>query len=154
MRGSDFISKLPERPDGRRERAILTAVQEGSIAPITWVEVRSELDGCCATLFVSADALRVGDGQDSIRVNVTARTAQQILDHLGCVMPTTRICNLIWDQAAGSIVVEEAGGRVSDLDGKPLDFSHGRTLATNRGVLVTNGPLHEAFLAGLKAIGA
>lgn len=60
----------------------------------------------------------------------------------------------VWDQAAGSIVVEEAGGRVSDLNGKPLDFSHGRTLATNRGVLVTNGPLHEAFLAGLKAIGA
>ena len=61
---------------------------------------------------------------------------------------------MIWDQAAGSIVVEEAGGRVSDLDGKPLDFSHGRTLAANRGVLVTNGPLHEAFLAGLKEIGA
>lgn len=60
----------------------------------------------------------------------------------------------VWDQAAGSIVVEEAGGRVSDLDGKPLDFSHGRTLASNRGVLVTNGPLHDAFLAGLKEIGA
>ncbi|MCA9237135.1 MAG: 3'(2'),5'-bisphosphate nucleotidase [Planctomycetales bacterium] len=60
----------------------------------------------------------------------------------------------IWDQAAGSIVVEEAGGRVSDLDGKPLDFSHGRTLAANRGVLATNGPLHDAFLAGLKAIDA
>ncbi|MBX3424906.1 MAG: 3'(2'),5'-bisphosphate nucleotidase [Pirellulales bacterium] len=60
----------------------------------------------------------------------------------------------IWDQAAGSIVVEEAGGRVTDLDGKPLDFAHGRTLATNRGVLATNGKLHDAFLAGLRAIGA
>lgn len=60
----------------------------------------------------------------------------------------------IWDQAAGSICVEEAGGRVSDLDGKPLDFSHGRTLATNRGVLATNGKLHDALLAGLKEIGA
>ncbi|MCA9257888.1 MAG: 3'(2'),5'-bisphosphate nucleotidase, partial [Planctomycetales bacterium] len=60
----------------------------------------------------------------------------------------------IWDQAAGSIVVEEAGGRVSDLDGKPLNFSLGRTLASNRGVLATNGPLHEAFLAGLRQIGA
>ena len=60
----------------------------------------------------------------------------------------------IWDQAAGSIIVEEAGGRVSDLDGKPLDFSLGRTLASNRGVLATNGALHDAFLAGLKAIGA
>ena len=60
----------------------------------------------------------------------------------------------IWDQAAGSIVVEEAGGRVSDLDGKPLDFSQGRTLAENRGVLATNGHLHEAILAGLKQIDA
>ncbi len=60
----------------------------------------------------------------------------------------------IWDQAAGSIIVEEAGGRVSDLDGRPLDFSHGRTLATNRGVLATNGHLHDAFLAGLQQIDA
>ena len=60
----------------------------------------------------------------------------------------------IWDQAAGSIVVEEAGGRVSDLDGKPLDFSHGRTLATNRGVLATNGRLHEKVLEGLRSIEA
>lgn len=61
---------------------------------------------------------------------------------------------MIWDQAAGSIIVEEAGGRVSDLDGKPLDFSHGRTLATNRGVLATNGHLHDAILAGLQQINA
>jgi 3'(2'), 5'-bisphosphate nucleotidase len=60
----------------------------------------------------------------------------------------------IWDQAAGMICVEEAGGRVTDLDGKPLDFSHGRTLATNRGVLGTNGHVHDALLAGLKQIGA
>ena len=60
----------------------------------------------------------------------------------------------IWDQAAGSICVEEAGGKVTDLDGQPLDFSHGRTLATNRGVLGTNGQLHDALLAGLRQIGA
>jgi 3'(2'), 5'-bisphosphate nucleotidase len=60
----------------------------------------------------------------------------------------------IWDQAAGSIVVIEAGGRVSDLDGRPLDFSHGRTLAQNRGILATNGHLHEALLAALRSISA
>jgi 3'(2'), 5'-bisphosphate nucleotidase len=57
----------------------------------------------------------------------------------------------IWDQAAGSILVEEAGGRVTDLDGKSLDFSWGRTLAANRGVLATNGVAHEIVLAGLGA---
>jgi 3'(2'), 5'-bisphosphate nucleotidase len=60
----------------------------------------------------------------------------------------------IWDQAAGSIVIEEAGGRITDLDGKPLNFSHGRTLAKNRGVLATNGHLHEAVLNALREIGA
>jgi 3'(2'), 5'-bisphosphate nucleotidase len=60
----------------------------------------------------------------------------------------------IWDQAAGSIVVEEAGGRVSDLDGKPLDFTRGRTLAANRGVVASNGVLHDLALAALRRIGA
>jgi HAL2 family 3'(2'),5'-bisphosphate nucleotidase len=60
----------------------------------------------------------------------------------------------IWDQAAGSIVITEAGGRITDLDGRPLDFSQGRTLAKNRGILATNGHLHDACLAGLRAIGA
>lgn len=59
----------------------------------------------------------------------------------------------IWDQAAGSRIVEEAGGRVTDLDGRPLDFSAGRTLAGNRGVLATNGRVHEAALAALRRIG-
>jgi 3'(2'), 5'-bisphosphate nucleotidase len=60
----------------------------------------------------------------------------------------------IWDQAAGSIVIEEAGGRVTDLDGRPLDFSHGHTLAKNRGIVATNGHLHETVLSGLRTISA
>ncbi len=60
----------------------------------------------------------------------------------------------IWDQAAGSIVIEEAGGRVTDLDGKALDFTRGRTLAGNRGICATNGHLHEVTLDALKAIQA
>lgn len=60
----------------------------------------------------------------------------------------------IWDQAAGSIVVEEAGGKVTDLDGNPLDFAHGKKLLANRGVLATNGLVHDAALAALQQIGA
>lgn len=60
----------------------------------------------------------------------------------------------IWDQAAGSIVIEEAGGRITDLDGKPLDFSHGRTLAKNRGIVATNARLHEAVLKAIQEIAA
>lgn len=60
----------------------------------------------------------------------------------------------IWDQAAGSIILEEAGGRLTDLSGKPLDFSQGRMLRNNRGVLATNGLLHEKVLQGLTFIKA
>ena len=60
----------------------------------------------------------------------------------------------IWDQAAGSLVVEEAGGQISDLHGKALDFSAGRTLARNRGILASNGRLHSPALLALSAIRA
>jgi len=41
-----------------------------------------------------------------------------------------------WDVAAGALIVEEAGGRVTDFAGRPLDLTRGQILATN-------GPLHE-----------
>lgn len=58
----------------------------------------------------------------------------------------------IWDQAAGSIVLEEAGGTITDLRGCPLDFSQGRTLASNEGIFASNGILHEAGLAAIAKV--
>lgn len=58
----------------------------------------------------------------------------------------------IWDHAAGLIVVEEAGGRVTDVRGADLDFSHGKTLAGNSGVIATNGPIHAAVLAAVTKV--
>jgi 3'(2'), 5'-bisphosphate nucleotidase len=60
----------------------------------------------------------------------------------------------IWDQAAGSLIVEEAGGQVSDLHGKALDFTTGRMLLNNRGILASNGRLHSEALQALRVIGA
>ena len=60
----------------------------------------------------------------------------------------------IWDHAAGSLVLHEAGGRISDLDGRPLDFTAGRSLWHNRGILASNGMLHAPALIALKQIGA
>jgi 3'(2'), 5'-bisphosphate nucleotidase len=60
----------------------------------------------------------------------------------------------IWDQAAGALIVEEAGGRVTDLDGRTLDFSQGRTLQGNRGICATNGLMHDSTLDALKEVNA
>ena len=56
----------------------------------------------------------------------------------------------IWDHAAGTIIVSEAGGRVTDLDGQPLDFSLGAKLAQNRGIVASNGSIHEQVLKAVK----
>lgn len=55
----------------------------------------------------------------------------------------------VWDHAAGELIVEEAGGRVTDISGEKLDFGRGRFLNKNRGVVATNSFLHEAVLKAL-----
>lgn len=56
----------------------------------------------------------------------------------------------IWDHAGGALLVQEAGGRVTDMNGLPLDWTRGRELSANRGVVVTNGRLHEAVLSAIR----
>jgi 3'(2'), 5'-bisphosphate nucleotidase len=60
----------------------------------------------------------------------------------------------IWDHAAGSLVVEEAGGCATDLRGERLDFGAGREMTRNLGVLASNGRLHAAALEAIRAVGA
>ena len=47
----------------------------------------------------------------------------------------------IWDHAAGALIVEEAGGTVTDITGRPLEFHHGRELSANRGVMRHQWPI-------------
>jgi 3'(2'), 5'-bisphosphate nucleotidase len=58
----------------------------------------------------------------------------------------------IWDHAGGWMVVTEAGGTVTDCYGKPLDFSLGRRLESNKGVIVTNGPLHTEVVKTVRDV--
>ena len=60
----------------------------------------------------------------------------------------------IWDHAAGKLIVEEAGGRVTDINGKELDFRRGRTLSANSGVVATSGKIHDEVIAAIRAVGA
>jgi 3'(2'), 5'-bisphosphate nucleotidase len=52
----------------------------------------------------------------------------------------------LWDHAAGALLVEEAGGVVSDARGRPLDFNRGARLEQNSGVVATSGPGHTAVV--------
>ncbi len=56
----------------------------------------------------------------------------------------------IWDHAAGSLLVREAGGRVTDIEGRALDFRRGRTLKGNRGIVAAAGGIHERVLRAVR----
>ncbi|XP_059433177.1 SAL1 phosphatase-like [Corylus avellana] len=56
----------------------------------------------------------------------------------------------IWDHAAGCIVVTEAGGVATDAAGNPLDFSKGRYLDLDTGIIVTNQKLMPSLLKAVR----
>lgn len=58
----------------------------------------------------------------------------------------------IWDHTAGFIMVNEAGGMVTDIEGRPLNFTLGRTLDENRGILASNGLIHQQIIETVKRI--
>ena len=108
----------------------------------------SQIDHFAQALKIIAEPMRM-DSQTKYAL-LAGGQGELILRLLSPSMPDYR--EKIWDQAAGSLIVEEAGGRVSDLDGKPLDFTSGRTLTHNRGVLASNNQLHAPSLSALKQL--
>lgn len=58
----------------------------------------------------------------------------------------------IWDHAAGSLVVQEAGGTVTDTYGRALDWRHGRQLEENVGIIATNGLIHDTVINTIETL--
>ncbi|KAI9068726.1 3',5'-bisphosphate nucleotidase [Trametes sanguinea] len=56
----------------------------------------------------------------------------------------------IWDHASGAVLVEEAGGIITDGRGEPLDFGLGRTLGENFGVVAAGKDVHSKVIAAVK----
>ena len=52
----------------------------------------------------------------------------------------------IWDHAAGTLIVTEAGGKVTDSTGKEHDFGIGRTLGENKGFVAAPAAVHARLL--------
>ena len=97
-------------------------------------------------------AVRLGIHQPPLRMDSQAKYACVALGRAGIYLkfpPDVTRQENIWDHAAGSIVVEEAGGVVSDMAGVNLDFSQGRGLAVQRGIIACHAPWHPLVLQAL-----
>lgn len=110
MKGTSFVRGLPER-GSRQERddRIVDAVRRGMHAPLNWSPLQVRARGIDATLFVMADALMIGEPGDFVRVSVNADTAQRVAWELGAYLPTTKICDEVWEQAKCRIKPQTQG---------------------------------------------
>ncbi|KFY14954.1 hypothetical protein V491_05844 [Pseudogymnoascus sp. VKM F-3775] len=58
----------------------------------------------------------------------------------------------VWDHAGGVMVYEEAGGKVTDLNGKDLIFAAGRDLTENFGFVAAPANIHSQVVDATKAV--
>ncbi len=58
----------------------------------------------------------------------------------------------IWDHAAGALVVQEAGGVVTDVDGRTLDWTTGRRLTANRGIIAAPAAIHGQVVTAARDV--
>lgn len=52
-----------------------------------------------------------------------------------------------WDIAAGSLFLEEAGGKMTDYQGNPIDFSNKKTT-----IIVSNGVIHDFLVKKINEV--
>ncbi len=134
--GDDSDPVLVSERDSHELR-ILASVESGHGDPVVVERVRESL-GIAETVRVDSQAKYgyVASGGAEIYLRPQSRPGYQ---------------EKVWDHAAGVALVEAGGGRVTDLDGRGLDFSRGERLSGNRGVVATHGRCHDDVLAAVQA---
>lgn len=93
--------------------------------------------------------------QPSVRYDSQAKYAAMALGQAGIYLrlPTSMSYQeKIWDHAAGSVIVEEAGAIVTDMYGQPLDYTQGRTFKNNKGVIVVAKGIADEVLSVVKKV--
>lgn len=136
--GGDFAPLNASTQDSISEARLMRSVESGHTNTGKIGELIDELsisgDPVCLDSQAKYAVLAAGNGEILLRLLSPGK-----LDYK----------EKIWDQAAGLIVLEEAGGQITDLYGEPLDFSQGSTLARNSGVCATNRILHSTVINAL-----
>lgn len=125
---------VTDQSDPAKIRA-LESVEKGHVGHKRLARVR-ELSGFPETLVEQADSMekyaQVAAGNAELYVR---------LSRLNSTRP-----HMVWDHMPGALMVENAGGKVTGLDGEPLDYSFGKELARNRGIIATNGKIHARVI--------
>lgn len=105
--GSSFYHQIDSLKWNTREPLALREILSGNIPPFLrkFVPVHTSITDSNgktikATYYVSPDYLSIGNEKDFARIPLTPITAQQIADSVHCFLPTRKMVNDIYAQAA------------------------------------------------------
>lgn len=132
--------------DARRIRAARWSPSTGIVSCESVESSHSKQDRTAAVL------ARCGSSAPPVRLDSQCKYAVVARGqaHAYLRLPTTKdYVERIWDHAAGSLVATEAGAVVTDCEGRPLDFRHGRGLERNRGIVAASPELHPRLIEAI-----
>lgn len=147
--------------------AISRPLGRGALQPSQEIHMRSVPDITHATFCESVEAghsshgdqaaiaRKLGITRESVRMDSQAKygSIARGAGDLYLRLPVRKdYQEKIWDHAAGDVIVREAGGEVTDAEGKRLDFSKGRTLRDNKGVVAAPRAVHAQVLEAVKSV--
>jgi 3'(2'), 5'-bisphosphate nucleotidase len=149
------------------EGASSRPLSKGSLAPKSSISVRRMTDvskavfcqsvepGHTSTGDVAAIVEQLGIKSKAVQLDSQAKygTVARGAADIYLRMPVDKVYQeKIWDHAAGDLIVREAGGEVTDMNGKRLNFGLGRTLGDNKGVIATPKNLHAQVLGAVQQV--
>lgn len=108
---SALLAELPETAgelglDGikERDRLILDMLYAGQAPLYEWVQLVSAGPAGVLRMLVGADAVKIGDETDSVRVNLCQLAAQELADRHDAALLTPKLVDLRWEQAGAKLL--------------------------------------------------
>jgi 3'(2'), 5'-bisphosphate nucleotidase len=100
---------------------------------------RSKIIDEVRTALGTSDEFNVGSV--GLKLGLIARGERDLY-----VNPSSR--SSVWDTCGPEAILTEAGGRLTDLYGRPLEYAH-KDVRNRNGLIASNGVVHDAVLARL-----
>ena len=100
--GTQFTNLVSSLSRDAREDRILTEVLSGNVPDFlrALIPINASSSGHTGTYYVTPDYVAIGDDADYFLCPMTPLLAQRLCDLLGCTLPTRKMVNQIWTNAA------------------------------------------------------